>query len=948
MKFAVLDVETTGNRSEDEVIQFGLALIDDGEITSTYSSYVYTERIIPEFIVQMTGITQEMVQQAPPLQQVIAELIPLLEDRILVGHNVHFDLDFLQRSLASVGERPFSGRVLDTMDFLRMCFPQLGSLRLSMVCNELGVSLDRPHEAECDAVATAKIFLLCLEKLEQLPLLTVQRLASIFENGRPDSADIQAMLTHIRTKRETMQALDPDSGSYYRQIYLKVGDWREENEESIDEFDLTPYEQSFESFYAQAKSKLQSTLEHYEERAEQETMIHEVKETFFAGRHLLIEAGTGTGKSLAYLLPALYISLTQDRRVVVSTHTINLQEQLKNRDIPLLQNISPMPFKAAVIKGRNHYLCLRKFEQRLNARDFESKEQAVSAAQTLVWIGETLSGDDEELHISGRGKDFWRTVESDTNSCLNRACPWFKKCYFHRSRHAALEADVVITNHSMLLTDLRADHRIIPPYDLLVIDEAHHFEQTASKHLGVEVSYYSFLNPLGRLAKDAKNGMLMTLAQRLRAHEHEDSAAWAEQVEAAVPLCLEVKEDWEQLTGLLYEMAQGRASSSQNEGAYVHRLKAEQKPDSWSDAATIEDNIYLKITEMTRSLGRVLEQLKEADAGFELQSVVTDLNGNISDLIRLRDDLRFLIRLEDDNYVYWLEANNYYKHRSLSFMSVPIDVSELLAEKLFMQKESIVLTSATLTVNQTFDYAVEQLGLKSLHEEGLVKTVQLPSPFRYEEQALVLIPRDFPSIRGSYADERFLAQLAGSLADIALVTEGRMLVLFTSYRMLRQVHGELKSRLLGSQIQVFGQGIESNNRSKLVRMFQETPNCVLLGTSSFWEGVDIPGEALSLLAIVRLPFQPPNHPYVEAKSEYMKSRKENPFMKYSVPQAVIQFKQGFGRLVRTENDKGIVVVYDTRVIDTQYGKYFLRSLPGPRMEQSATEDMVARIRQWLA
>ena len=279
---------------------------------------------------------------------------------------------------------------------------------------------------------------------------------------------------------------------------------------------------------------------------------------------------------------------------------------------------------------------------------------------------------------------------------------------------------------------------------------------------------------------------------------------------------------------------------------------------------------------------------------------------------------------------------------------MPIDVSQLLAEKLFTQKESIILTSATLSVNQTFDYAVEQLGLKTLYEEGLVKTVQLPSHFRYEEQALVLIPRDFPSIRGSYADQRFLHQLTDSLAEIAIVTQGRMLVLFTSYKMLRQVHGELKNRLVGRNIQVFGQGIESNNRSKLVRMFQETANCVLLGTSSFWEGVDIPGEALSMLAIVRLPFQPPNHPYVEAKSEYIKSRNENPFMKYSVPQAIIQFKQGFGRLVRTENDKGIVVVYDTRVIDTQYGKYFLRSLPGPRIEQSATDDMVDRIQHWLA
>jgi len=946
MKYAVLDVETTGNRADDEVIQFGLALIDDGVISRTYASHVYTSKEIPDFIIQLTGITQQMVSHAPRLEQVVAELLPLIDDRILIGHNVNFDLDFLQRSLISAGYQAFAGRILDTMDLLRICYPQLGSMRLGMAASELGVALDKPHQAEEDATATANLFLLCLEKLNSLPLLTLQRLSSLFE-GRQDAADLHWFLEQLRFQREMTQALDPAQGNYHRQLHLKVNDWREDySDEDSRGFELAGDDvaRSFAAFYEATKEKLRESFDHYEDRQEQETMIHEVHDALRDQKHLLIEAGTGTGKSLAYLLPALYTSLTEGRRVVVSTHTINLQEQLRSRDIPLLQNISPIPFRAAVLKGRNHYLCLRKYEQTLSSRDLDNRDQAIAAAQMLVWLGETERGDDEELQLTPRGKDLWRSVESDTNSCLNRACPWFKKCFYHRSRHEASQADVVITNHSMLLTDIRAENRIIPPYDLLIVDEAHHFEQTASKHMGVEIGYFPFLNTLNWLVKDARSGRLPALIQQLSASAHEEGHAWAEQLEELLPIFQEVKDDWERLSGILYELAE-RSAGSPGEG-YVLRLRKDRLPDRWSDCVLLEDNIYLHLTEICRELDKVLSSMKEADSTYDLQSTVTDLSGQTSDLIRVRDHLRFLIQLNDDNFVYWIEANSYYRHRSLSFMSVPIDVSKLLAEQLFSQKDSIVLTSATLSVNQTFEYAVEQLGLNQV-PDSRVKTVLLPSPFRYEEQALVLIPRDFPSIRGSYADSRFLEQLTTSLADMSLVTEGRMLVLFTSYKMLRQVHGELKRRLTGHHIQVLGQGIESSNRSKLVRMFQETPRCILLGTSSFWEGVDIPGEALSLLAIVRLPFQPPNHPYVEAKSEYLKSRNQNPFMKYSVPQAVIQFKQGFGRLVRTVNDKGIVVVYDTRVIDTQYGKYFLRSLPKPRMEQAATADMPGRIRDWL-
>jgi ATP-dependent DNA helicase DinG len=673
-----------------------------------------------------------------------------------------------------------------------------------------------------------------------------------------------------------------------------------------------------------------------------------VESAFEQDQHLMIEAGTGTGKSLGYLIPSLYYGLKQDKKVVVSTHTINLQEQLRERDIPLLKELFPVGFKAGILKGRSHYLCLRKFEGKINMQDFEhGREDRITAAQMLVWLSETKHGDDEELHLAGKGPQFWNSVSSDADSCLNRACPWFKKCFYHRARHDANTADVVITNHSLLFTDVVAENRVLPSYKHLVIDEAHHFEEVASKHLGIELHYHGLSGTLLWLYKDARTGQLSSLKQRLSRFEQERTQKWCQTIEDIVPRLIALKEQWDELTELLFQLLSSRSDPSQSEGnTMVLRLKKDALPHGWDKLLVMEENMQLHFLEATKKLDRLLQEIKELQDEYDVQSLMTDLSGTLKELMRHRDALHFFMSMTDENYVYWLEANPYNKGRSLQLVSVPMDVSSLLKQYFFDAKDSVVMTSATLSVGKSFDYTCDQLGLRTKDENKLV-TVQLPSPFNYRQQALVAIPRDFPSIRGTIGEKEFVDKLIMSLAEVALETRGRMLVLFTSNRMLKAAHTGLKDMLSPFGIQVLGQGVDSSNRSKLTRMFQTHPASVLLGTSSFWEGVDIPGNALSCLAIVRLPFQPPNHPLVEAKTENLKKSGQNPFMKLSVPQAVIRFKQGFGRLVRTASDRGIVIIYDTRVIDTTYGKYFLYSLPGPKIEHMNTNQLVPRIKQWM-
>ncbi|RTE10421.1 ATP-dependent DNA helicase DinG [Paenibacillus whitsoniae] len=949
MKFAVLDFETTGSQSSDEIIQVGLVIIDEFEITQRYTSLVNPGTSIPSSITTLTGITDEMVADAPKLEQVMADMFPLLFDCVLVAHHAAFDFAFLQRALTKTGYPAFSGRVLDTIDMLRILFPSINSLQLGMVASLFGIDHERPHQADSDAEATAELWIICLQRMLSMPLLTVQRIAHIFEDV---GTDLGWFLSEICRYKESITSLDTESHRYFRQFTLNVGDWGEEEEIRTEEEVTEGLGTSFKEFQEGLKAALRDQFEIFEDRASQDLMIQEVEKALENEQHLMIEAGTGTGKSLGYLIPALYYGVKYEKKVVVSTHTINLQEQLRERDVPLLKSIFPFAFRASVLKGRSRYLCLRKFETKLTTRDYENgKEDPITAAQMVVWLSETEHGDEEELNFGNKGAQFWYSVASDSDSCLNRKCPWYKKCFYHRARNDANSADVVITNHSLLFTDMKAENRLLPAYKHLVIDEAHHFEEVASKHLGIELNSSAFYHSLVWLYKDSRSGQLPLLKFRLqKSDEHAERVKlWVQTIDALLPKILTVKDDWERLSEALVEIASASSDPSQLEtSTYVVRLKPETLPEGWRELMIMEDNIYLTMNDLLRSLDKMLAEVKEKQEDLGVQGLVTDLNGSVKELYEHRDALHFFMHMADSGYVYWMEASTFAKAKSLQLLSVPIDVSSQLQQHFFELKDSIVMTSATLSVNKSFQYSAEQLGLTMPEgeEEGKLKTVQLPSPFNYREQALVVIPRDFPTIKGA-GDPVFIGALIESLSQVARITGGRMLVLCTSNRMLKLVHAGMKEELTPDGINVLGQGVDSNNRSKLTRMFQDNNKSVLLGTSSFWEGVDIPGDALSCLAIIRLPFQPPNHPLVEAKSEHLKKKGENPFMKFSVPQAVIRFKQGFGRLVRRASDKGIVIIYDTRVIDTYYGKHFLYSLPGPKIEHMTREQMLPRIEEWM-
>lgn len=952
MKFAVLDFETTGLSSEkDHIIQAGLAPIDEfGSIGPAYGSFVKPPVAIPAEITRLTGIADGDVADAPELEDMLSELVPYLQDAILVGHSIEFDAHFLQAALDRCGYLPFGGRMLDTLELSRLLFPTQSSFALSSLTQSLGIAHDRPHQADSDALATAELFALCVGKLRALPMFTLQRLAAMFD---PDRSDLGWFIGHTLAWRETQPYMNEEGLFHYRQFAMAVDDWGDEGADREREKDAAATmsilrDMSFDDYIGQVRDNLKTLMPAYEAREGQTIMFREVMEALNDDAHLLVEAGTGTGKSLGYLLPSLYYGLKESKKIVVSTHTIQLQEQLRERDLPLLQQVLPMPFQAAIFKGRNNYLCLRKFENRQSMPEHAlNREDAIVRGGMTVWLGETLRGEAEELNIGGRNKDEWDIVQSDAASCLNRACPWFRKCFYHRARNEAGKADLVITNHALLFTDLRAEHRLLPSYERLVVDEAHHLEEVATNHLGQKTGHSALVVPMQRLWRDARTGLVPQLISSISATSVVEASEWVEKLELVVPKLGELREAWERWMEALYGLLAAYAAPDES-GNLSLRVKPDALPAEWESLTVDGENVIQLLSDLIRPLDKLASEIRESTDELTMQGMLTDLSGVLKDLQNIRADAQSFVALGKPEFVYWLEGHSQYRGRSVWIYGAPADVSDLLKEGVFDRKSSVVMTSATLTVDKSFRYVTEQLGLDSAERDGKLKTALLPSPFKYREQALVLIPRDFPNIKGQGGEAKFVSALTDSLAEAAKTVGGRMLVLFTSHRMLRAVYDPLKALLESSGIQVLGQGVDAGSRSRLTQQFMNNPASVLLGTSSFWEGVDLPGDALTCLAIVRLPFQPPNHPVAEAKSEKLIAENKSPFMKLSLPQAVIKFKQGFGRLVRTATDRGIVLLYDTRVIDTNYGKYFLYSLPGPKMEHLPTAGIPARIREWLA
>ena len=621
----------------------------------------------------------------------------------------------------------------------------------------------------------------------------------------------------------------------------------------------------------------------YEYRAGQVKMAEAVLRAFEEKKHLIVEAGTGTGKTLAYLVPAIAAALASNKRVIISTGTKNLQEQLMEKDIPFLQKVMPKKFTAAYMKGRSNYGCLYRIAKADNQPILDGMDELDHFNEVREWSRETETGDRAELVNLPENISFWSRINAKSETCLGQKCPDFEPCFITRMRQRADDADIVIVNHHLFFADLNVRGnqygKVLPDYSAVIFDEAHLIEDIAADYFGFQVSSFQ----IDELVRDA-DSLPIT-----------DAVATRDLTKLGAKIIGLADQFWIRFTQVRNQ--DGRFPLVAN--AFADRNhKGELQATSLGEAyVALED---------------ALERLETAvDVHAEK---LTEAENLLKRIRQTRFDLEFVCTQSEKNYVYWLEKRG----RGMFLRASPIDVSSLLQEKLFEKTETVVLTSATLSANGKFDFIKDRLGLEPEKTESL----QAPSAFNYEKQAIIYIPKAMPDPRAPEYNQMAAAEIVKILG----ITHGHAFVLCTSNYAMNQLY-ELVSMRVNYPCLVQG----SMSKAGLLDRFRKTSNAVLFATSSFWQGVDVRGDQLSCVIIDKLPFAVPSDPIVAARTRFIDENGGKSFFDYSVPQAVITLKQGIGRLIRSKTDKGVIALLDTRLRTKSYGRDFLNSLPRMRI-----------------
>lgn len=925
-KFVIIDVETTGVSFDrgDRIIQVAYVMIEKKQIVERFSSYIQPEREIPRFIQTLTNITEEQVKDAPLFAEIAPKLLEALDGAFFVAHNVDFDLHFINAELENAGYEPFQGPVLDTVELSRIAFPTASGFKLSQLSEKLSMTHDQPHRADSDAEATSELFIQIVQKLKNLPYETLVQLDKLKSKLKSDVS----LLSEKWLKENHLK--NNDDYDYYRGFALRKQSTVHSNE--IDDEELPSFKAFFEKNLSN-EAWCKERMADYEKREGQLQMMSFSYEAMKNRQMAFIEAGTGTGKSMGYLIPAIFLAKETKKPVVISTHTVQLQEQLLKSELKKAEAFLPFKVNTVLLKGRNHYLCLRKFENLLQNDPFDTYDRTVSKAQILVWLTETETGDVEELSLASRTNQFWNDICSDSFSCTSPKCPWFSRCFYQRARKAARDANLIITNHSLVLSDVQADHQLIPSYKHIVLDEAHHFENIATDLFGLSLDYLSVTHLMNELKQTDDVGLLPFIYS-----EKNDDNTLIQHINNVDDVSQQLRQEWNDLFLLLDDYVTNRIGKYNDSGRASVELNVNDiKWDSIQEAVARCEQVYKEWEIKILQLHEEVDEIPK----FHENGVVEKLESIIDRARKFYESFTKLLIHQDDSYVYWLESNTRGPRQAIAIYGKPYEVAETLADEFFSKKDSVILTSATLTVNHTFDYVIQRLGL----EEFPVETRIFPSPFEWKNQVKLMIPKDMPLIQES-GEDAYVDAIVMHIYRITQVSKGKMLVLFTSYEMLRKTYYQLKN-LLSEEYNIIAQGIQSGSRMKLVKNFQQFDHAILFGTSSFWEGVDIPGDDLTVTVIVRLPFTPPNDPVFQAKSEQLKRDGKNAFMKLALPEAILRFKQGFGRLIRRSSDKGAVIVLDRRIVATRYGKMFIQSLPPIPVIDESMNVIEKTLEEWL-
>jgi predicted DnaQ family exonuclease/DinG family helicase len=912
--FVVLDLETSGiDPKSSDIIEVAMIRYENGKEVDRYSDLIKVDYELPEIITAITGITDEMIEKdGKEKEKVLSKVEKMLKGAYMVGHNIGFDHAFLKHSKVKMD---ILG-LIDTIPLAQVMIPSAVSYSLESLTDDLSITHKDRHRAMGDVEATLSLFEYLFKSANELPKKLIGEVKDLvkkadwtssvfFEQLNPMEGPIDGPSKAQSIESSTGSSIGPSKGLSIGEIFGEGG-------------------------------ALRKCMETYEFRPQQVEMADSVMNAFEQGYHLICEAPTGVGKSLAYLASAAYIAISNKSKVVISTNTINLQQQLFEKDIPLLQEIykeganSSGP-RVAVLKGRSHYLCLRRLAE-FKRRSKFTNEELILIIKILIW---QYKNDGSDIFLTRPETLIWDfELCADQKYCSPQNCKAYGKCYLHEAREKAENADIIIVNHALLCSDLAGGNHLLPDYQYLIIDEAHHFEEVATKQFGLEVKQENLSIPI-----KAIRNHLEDVERRFRGTLFVDSKSF----ELIDPILEQVPE-LQQSIDSFFDVVALFVNRNVPDSGYIENLLVDQvisATEEWVNIGESLKGVSLKLTEWMKDLKKFADamQMTESNEQDDFGDELTQEIGMLQEQLAHLNDF-FHEEHEDKEWIRWISSD---LHGIVTIHLAPLMVGPHLKEVLYDEKKSIILTSATLgvTLNQgedeqhPFTYFRQMLSLDDKFEE-----VILDSPFDFEKQVYVITPSDLQPVQSKNS----IAQVSEFMKNLIKSVGGGILALFTAHNALENVYLNLMHELTSKDCKVLAQRL-SGGRAKIFKAYMNDPkNSALLGTASFWEGVDLSGDALTTLVIHKIPFDVPSDPIYKVRSRMF----NNGFMEYSVPRAVLKFRQGFGRLIRSTKDYGVMICLDDRIQKKDYGKLFLQSLPsGVAIEKIPIAETPGKVKEWL-
>lgn len=819
--------------------------------------------------------------------------------------------------------------IYSVKEITMIVFPLVGKYELEELLYQLSIKIKKPinsknslgsknynrSTSQLNTRLTWEVLKLCIEKTLKMELTFITRMIEYTEGLNTQSYFQKISTIIVKKYPDRLIRTDHSLRKSTQNIFSHPQEEITQQSPILREWVVSCFEEG---------GLLSKHFPSFEYRSIQTKMANTLLTGFTEAVDIIIEAGTGTGKTIAYLIPSLWWAKKNEQKVIIATHTITLQEQIYFKDLPSLAGILPFTFKTALLKGRSNYICLKSFkEQRSNSQQVSLKDR-LERAITLSWLEETDTGDFGEL-TQMNIYDLTKRYGCDNRLCQPGECRYRQSCYYLEARKKAEEADLVVINHSLLLADIKTKNRVLPEYYNLIVDEAHNLYPTALRQLGFELCLEQMLRFIDIL-QDDKSSLLSSIKKYyiMWSQTYPDSKQDVlEKTLQDIPAStLTIVEQSKELFKMIDSILEGR----------TNLLLDKESLDQYSLEYVFlaVENLLNRLANLNAILDRINSSLLAESEQFD--SIKHEIIRYKSELAVIIDGLNGILDQEGESRITYLEKTN-----TVYIKSCPFNVAPILKEEVFSKNNCTALISATLSVADNFEYIAQDIGIECYN------SLKLDSTFNYDEQMLFCIVND---LFDGYSEEALIAKTTSFIKEVSEIMQGRTLVLFTSHRFLRLVHYQLLKEWESNNFEVLSQGI-NGNRDTILKEFMQREKCVLMGTNTFWEGIDIPGDNLRCVLMVKLPFSSPETPIIKAKSSLLKKNGGDPFNELLLPEAVIRFKQGFGRLIRTKNDQGVVVLLDDRVIKKNYGKCFIKSLPISSYFKGDTKKVLNEVSKWI-